>query len=742
MRAHILVLLVCLLALAVNSGLTDAETLPGGFGVMGDSISDEYRADDDRGGAYEATTLNWLELLVRYRSLDAGAWGTRSFPRRSGYEFNWALSGARAADVIDDGQAAGLAQQVAQGRVSWALLMIGANDFTNWNGTYTEIYDGSLSGAALTAKIDKLVADITQALDLVGSAGPVRLLVANLTDRGATPGFQAEFPDAARRQVVSNAILAVNAGIAAAAAQRGVTVVDLHGLAATLIPQIDANGNLIVGGEPISLVVPGDEPHHMLLGDDEHAGTVAAGIMANYILDAIAAAGGPSIPRFTDVELLNHAGIFPAGPDTVPPVVSFVSPASGATVSGSVTLTASASDDREVLGVQFLVDGINLGTEDTTAPWSRTWNAGSAAPGPHVLRARARDAAGNVSVSEITVTVRDATLPSVSVTSPSAGATVAGTVTIKATASDNVAVGGVTFYWNGAPLGPEVATSPYQTTVQTTASNNGAVTLTAVARDTSGNTRTSSPVSITVNNAAPDTAPPSLDFTAPAPDATVWGTVTVSVTASDNVRVVGVQFQADGTNLGQEDTTAPYSVSWNTTALSPGPHVLTATARDAAGNRTSKTLTVNVLPPQTIYPTAYGVVSGSYESGGLPSLVANDNDRLVVRSTTSGSTGTAQAELTYSGLLTPVSRLDLRVILSAASNTSATLLLYDFTIGAWVGVSSGSIGSSETTRNVAISSNAARYVSPSGTVRLMVQSSRTLSTYSLRVDLARLTVTH
>lgn len=45
-------------------------------GVIGDSFSDEYRAEDNRGGAYAATTLNWVELLARYRGVNLGAWGT------------------------------------------------------------------------------------------------------------------------------------------------------------------------------------------------------------------------------------------------------------------------------------------------------------------------------------------------------------------------------------------------------------------------------------------------------------------------------------------------------------------------------------------------------------------------------------------------------------------------------------------------------------------------------------------
>src|SRR2546422_1157843 len=57
----------------------------------------------------------------------------------------------------------------------------------------------------------------------------------------------------------------------------------------------------------------------------------------------------------------------------------------------------------------------------------------------------------------------------------------------------------------------------------------------------------------------------------------------------------GVQFKLDGANYGAEDTTSPYSTSWNTTTVSNGSHTLTAIARDAAGNQTtSSPVTVTV----------------------------------------------------------------------------------------------------------------------------------------------------
>src|SRR4029079_4362275 len=66
---------------------------------------------------------------------------------------------------------------------------------------------------------------------------------------------------------------------------------------------------------------------------------------------------------------------------------------------------------------------------------------------------------------------------------------------------------------------------------------------------------------------APDTTPPTVAMTAPAAGATVSGTITVSANAADNVGVAGVQFLVDGANAGAEDTTAPFSVSYNTAGL-------------------------------------------------------------------------------------------------------------------------------------------------------------------------------
>src|SRR5204863_7801866 len=88
-------------------------------------------------------------------------------------------------------------------------------------------------------------------------------------------------------------------------------------------------------------------------------------------------------------------------------------------------------------------------------------------------RVRSRDAAGNLATSgDFTFTTVDGTAPSVSVTAPAAGATISGSVTVSASATDDVGVVGVQFKLDGANLGAEDSTSPYSTAWDTTTASN------------------------------------------------------------------------------------------------------------------------------------------------------------------------------------------------------------------------------------------------------------------------------
>ena len=108
--------------------------------------------------------------------------------------------------------------------------------------------------------------------------------------------------------------------------------------------------------------------------------------------------------------------------DTTPPTVSISSPATGSTVSGSVTIFANASDNVAVNQVLFKVDGVQIGSPVFASPYSITLNSTTLTNGSHTITATATDAAGNASTASITLNVQNST-PSPNPTAPVASAT-------------------------------------------------------------------------------------------------------------------------------------------------------------------------------------------------------------------------------------------------------------------------------------------------------------------------------
>lgn len=84
--------------------------------------------------------------------------------------------------------------------------------------------------------------------------------------------------------------------------------------------------------------------------------------------------------------------------DNTPPTVALTTPAAGATITGSALLAATASDNAGVARVDFLIDGVQVGT-DATAPYEVTWNSATVSDGAHAVTARAVDASGNATTS-------------------------------------------------------------------------------------------------------------------------------------------------------------------------------------------------------------------------------------------------------------------------------------------------------------------------------------------------------
>jgi hypothetical protein len=202
----------------------------------------------------------------------------------------------------------------------------------------------------------------------------------------------------------------------------------------------------------------------------------------------------------SEVQTDMNSAVRPATPDTIPPTVALTAPAAGI-VSGTTTVSANASDDRGVANVQFKLDGANLGSPVTSAPYSIAWDTRAAGNGPHRLTAVALDVGGNSTTSApVDVTVDNGIPPTVSVTAPAEGATLTGTSTLTATAASARGIANVQFKVDGASAGAPVANAPFTFAWDSTTVPNGAHTITAVATDTNANTTTSAAVHVTTSN--------------------------------------------------------------------------------------------------------------------------------------------------------------------------------------------------------------------------------------------------
>ncbi|GEM_PF-3937040 len=271
--------------------------------------------------------------------------------------------------------------------------------------------------------------------------------------------------------------------------------------------------------------------------------------------------------------------------------VTFVTPQSGATVSGVVPVTVSVSSNVSVTGVDFYRDGKPLGTV-SSAPYTVNWDTTKEYNGSHVLLAVAKSP-GLIGSKSIFVNVTGGIPPpaiTVSFITPQAGATVSGVIPVTVSVSSNVSITEVDFYRDGVLLGA-VSSTPYTVNWDTTQVLNGPHTLFALARGQGGATGAKA---ITVNVTG-GLSLPVVSFITPQAGAMVSGVVpvTVSVVAS-NPAVTEVDFYRDGA-LASVSKTPPYSWNWDATQVFNGFHVLTATALTTiAGISGSKTISVNV----------------------------------------------------------------------------------------------------------------------------------------------------
>jgi hypothetical protein len=277
--------------------------------------------------------------------------------------------------------------------------------------------------------------------------------------------------------------------------------------------------------------------------------------------------------------------------------------------------------EQRMVGLSFTV---NNGLLNVTSPP----NGNIAPPGYYMLFIL--DAAGVPSVARFVQLSTSITNqpPTAIINAPATNVSIAAGGSVSFAGSGSDPEGSISAYaWTfpgGTPASSSVA-APGAVGYSTPGTYTASLTVTD-----NGGLPSASPATRTITvTSQPDVTPPTISMTAPANNSTVSGSVTVSANASDNIGVAGVQFLLGGAALDTEDTTPPYSITWNsTTVANGGPYLLSARARDAATNQTTATA-VSV----TVNNTNLGLVAAYGFNEGAGTMLADQ--------TGTGHTGTA-----------------------------------------------------------------------------------------------------
>ncbi len=329
--------------------------------------------------------------------------------------------------------------------------------------------------------------------------------------------------------------------------------------------------------------------------------------------------------------------------DNTPPVVAINYPTSGLTVSDTVSILATATDNVAVDRLELYVDG-SLFSTLSQSPWIFPWNVtGYLSGSTHSIYIIAYDTNQNQTTSAIvTVTVQtqnieDLTPPTIFLSNPAAGAIVEGTTTIIAEANDNISVTNVDFFIDGNLAGTD-NTSPYEYIWDTSSLQLGSVhTLFAKAYDGAGNSGQTALQTATISTAQVDNIPPTVTILYPPAGAIIEDTIIVVAEANDNVSVTNVEFYING-NLAGTDNSSPYEYIWDTSSLQPGSvHTLYAKAYDSVGNSGQtalQTATISSAQVDNIPPTVtilYPPAGATYSDGDIITITADVVDNVGVQ---------------------------------------------------------------------------------------------------------------
>lgn len=279
--------------------ITKEATALVGLAIIGDSGQDEYAAPENNRPA-----INWVEHLA-LSGLPVGQWGYWGGSRRTGYEYNWARSGATSAQALAD-QYPGVLAQLQAGTVSHVLIQVGDNDLHA--GLATSIYAGQ---PVNYGALDYIASNIAAAANGLGAVAPGRVVVAAPQDfigLDLIPDPEhALLTDPAGLQRVVDAMAWLNARTHSYLSAN-VIWFDWNAAMSARLAQVRTGDVLTLAGQNVMIRVRGSGPLNGYVDDSYmHAETALSGIFAQIYLDAMRSYWGLNLPVLTDTEIMARA---------------------------------------------------------------------------------------------------------------------------------------------------------------------------------------------------------------------------------------------------------------------------------------------------------------------------------------------------------------------------------------------------------------------------------------------------
>jgi hypothetical protein len=287
--------------------------------------------------------------------------------------------------------------------------------------------------------------------------------------------------------------------------------------------------------------------------------------------------------------------------DTTLPAATIVAPGAGQTLNGTTAVTGTATDNVRVAKVEVRVDSGAYTLASGTGSWTYSLDTTALGNAGHQITARATDASGNTTTASVSVQVSnpvvpppDTTPPAVAIASPAGGSSVAGTITVSGTASDDTDVTSVSVGIDGSAPQAASGASSWSALFDTTAWADGSHTIVATALDAAANLTSASATVTFANEPAPSPSPsPSLS---PSPSPSPSPAPTTSATHMVTPEGVTIDVNTAG--------------AWTAQQIYD---MLKASAIQL--NKVGPTLTVKV---QDVYPsqttTSAGASGGVYDS--------------------------------------------------------------------------------------------------------------------------------